>query len=200
MKIIESQTLAQGYLICRFNQCMLIDPPNNIEQIEDYLEQRELIGILITHAHFKHLSMIHYYDVPIYIHHHDAHLLFEDKYNGYYHKKREYKKSDLNLKILKDQDEINLADQKIICLSTPGHTKGSMVFSYQDYLFTGDTLLKENVGSYEKYSGNLFELKNSVLMIMKRFSKDTIVCPGHGEITTIGHELKNNKHYRKWKR
>ncbi len=47
------------------------------------LSGRTLIGILITHAHNDHVELIGEFDVPIYIHLDDAHLLFEDQYNGY---------------------------------------------------------------------------------------------------------------------
>lgn len=201
MKKVKSyDQLNQGYILCRFDECLLIDPPDNIEEIEEQLGEKTLKGILLTHAHYSHTQMIHYYKVPIYLHTQDAHLLFEDKYNGYYHKKRAYHRKDLELILIENQTKIPLADQVVTCYNTPGHTKGSMTYLYQNYLFTGDTLYENNVGRYDRYSGSLFDLKESIKKILETFPSHIKICPGHGNLSSIKKELKNNPYYRKWRR
>ena len=60
-----------------------IDPNFDYNEIHLKLGDQILDGILLTHAHSDHTSLIQQFDVPIYVHSDDAALLFEDKYNGY---------------------------------------------------------------------------------------------------------------------
>ena len=46
----ENETHAHAYLICRFDQCFLIDPSHDIEAIHAQINDRKLMGILLTHA------------------------------------------------------------------------------------------------------------------------------------------------------
>jgi glyoxylase-like metal-dependent hydrolase (beta-lactamase superfamily II) len=80
---------------------------------------------------------------------------------------------------------------------TPGHTKGGLSFLYEGKLFTGDTLFKESVGRHDLYSGNLTELRRSVLKLLSLPSQLKIY-PGHDDVTTIRYEQKNNPFYVKW--
>ena len=70
--------------------------------------------------------------------------------------------TQLNLQFIKDQDSIDIAGHKVYkfisfnqqgtAYHTPGHTKGSMCYHVGNFLFTGDTLLCNDVGptNYEE--------------------------------------------------
>ncbi|MBN2268202.1 MAG: MBL fold metallo-hydrolase [Acholeplasmataceae bacterium] len=195
----ENETFAHSYLICRFDQCMLVDPSHDLEDIHKVLDHRTLSGILITHAHHDHVHLIGDFQTKIYIHQADQHLLFEDQYNGYAPQKHPYKRKDLELVSINDNDKIPLADHFITVIHTPGHTKGSVCFLYNDQLYTGDTLFKESVGRHDLYSGNLVELRKSILKLCE-LPSSIKVYPGHDDITTIRYEQKNNPFYVKWKK
>ncbi|HEY8405421.1 MAG TPA: MBL fold metallo-hydrolase [Acholeplasma sp.] len=195
-----NEDLSHTYILCRFNQCYLIDPSHDLESIQDRLKDKMLLGILITHAHMDHVLLIHEFQVPIYIHGDDAALLFDDKNNGFDIIKRPYKRKDLDIRIIKDQDKIQLGDEFIQVIHTPGHTKGSVSLYHPLGLFTGDTLFKDSVGRHDLYSGNLSELKKSILKLIETFPANTKVYPGHDEITTLRDERKNNPFYVKWKK
>lgn len=193
----EKDGFAHSYLLCRFDACVIIDPSHSYEDILHALDGRSLVGVLLTHAHSDHIDLIHMFDAPIYMHQEDAHLLFEDKYNGYHPKTHPYKRKDLNFVFVKDQDHISFADQLIEVIHTPGHTKGSISFLYDKKVFTGDTLFKLSVGRHDLYSGNLPELRRSILKLCA-LPGDTKIYPGHDEVSTIRFETKNNPFYLKW--
>jgi glyoxylase-like metal-dependent hydrolase (beta-lactamase superfamily II) len=189
--------LSHVYLICRFDTCVLIDPSHDYESIMHALENRTLSAILLTHAHQDHVDLIGHFDVPIYMHQDDAHLLFEDQYNGYAPKTHSYKRKQLDLRYVKQGDSIPLADHVIEVYHTPGHTKGGLSFLYEQKLFTGDTLFKESVGRHDLYSGNLPELRKSVLTLLS-LPTAIKIYPGHDDASTIRYEQKNNPYYVKW--
>ena len=192
-----NKTHAHSYLVCRFDSCFLIDPSHDLEAIYEALKGYKLQGILLTHAHSDHVDLIHMFDVPIYLHLDDAHLLFEDKYNGYYPQKHPYQRKRLELRYVEDDMKIPLADGFIQVIHTPGHTKGSVCYLYDQKVFTGDTLFKESVGRHDLYSGSLVELRQSVFKLMK-LPAQTKIYPGHDDPSTIRYEIKHNTYYIKW--
>lgn len=188
---------AHGYLICRFDKCYLIDPAHSYEEIMETLKGRTLEGILLTHAHSDHVDLIGRFLVPIHIHVNDAHLLFDDANNGYHPRRHPYHRKDLELVMIHGKTSLDLADQKVIVYPTPGHTKGSVTYLFQNRLFTGDTLFKGSVGRHDLYSGSLPELKRSILELLT-LSSDLKIYPGHDEATSVRHEQKSNPFYLKW--
>jgi len=195
--IFGNEKYANEFIICRFDQCVIIDPSHDLEKMISVIDQRKVVGILITHAHQDHVDLIGHFECPIYIHEDDAHLLFEDRYNGYDQYKRPYTRKALDLKLINHKSKIKLADGFIEVLHTPGHTKGSICYLYQNHLFTGDTLFKDAVGRHDLYSGSLKELKHSVLDMMT-LSNQIKIYPGHDELTTMREEKRNNPFYLKW--
>ena len=195
--LFGNDEFANSYVLCRFDTCVLIDPSHDLAEIMDVIGPKKIEGILITHAHSDHVDLIHQFDVPIYIHKDDASLLFEDQYNGYAPNKHPYSRKNLKLILLEDGQNIKFADQFIKVIHTPGHTKGSVSFLYQDHLFTGDTLFKESVGRHDLYSGSLPQLKQSILKLMT-LHNDIKIYPGHDELTNMRYEKKNNPFYVKW--
>lgn len=198
MKIFkETKTHAHSYLLCRFDVCYIIDPSHDLEGIYEALEDRKLNGILLTHAHSDHVDLIHMFDVPVYVHLDDAHLLFEDKYNGYHPLKHPYQRKALQFIYVTDGTKIPFADSYIEVIHTPGHTKGSVCYLYDSKLFSGDTLFKESVGRHDLYSGSLVELRKSILKLMA-LPAQTKIYPGHDDNSTIRYEQKQNPYYIKW--
>ena len=199
IQIKGNDDLSHVYLVCRFDQCMIIDPSHSYDEIMSAVGERSIVGILLTHAHSDHIHLIGHFDVPIYMHQADAHLLFEDQYNGYAPKAHPYKRKQLNLVYVEHQSKIMLADHVIDVIYTPGHTKGGLSFLYEQKLFTGDTLFKEDVGRHDLYSGNLVDLRKSILTLMS-LPGNTKIYPGHDESTTVRFEQKNNPYYLKWQK
>jgi hydroxyacylglutathione hydrolase len=80
------------------------------------------------------------------------------------------------------------------CLHTPGHTPGSMSFYFEaeELLIAGDTLFLDSVGRTDLPGGNMQQLVDSIQTRLYTLADDTIVVPGHGPATTIGHEKRNN--------
>ena len=57
---------------------------------------------------------------------------------------------------------------------------------------SGDTLFEESVGRTDFPTSSTSELVRSIREKLFVLSDETIVYPGHGDITTIGHEKEYN--------
>ena len=75
---------------------------------------------------------------------------------------------------------------------TPGHTRGSVCYSYGNKLLSGDTLFNMSAGRTDFPTGNPKDMRNSLNKIINNFNDNVDVYPGHENKTTIKNERKNN--------
>ena len=95
---------------------------------------------------------------------------------------------------LQDGEELNLDGIRIKVLATPGHTAGGVSYYFPEggFLICGDTLFQESVGRTDFPTGSMSTLVRSVKEKLFTLPEETVVYPGHGDSTTIGHEKKYN--------
>jgi len=77
-------------------------------------------------------------------------------------------------------------------IHTPGHTQGSVVFLLGARCFGGDTLFHRSVGRTDLPGGDWDSLVASIRGKLFELPPETIVYPGHGPLTTIGEEMREN--------
>jgi sulfur dioxygenase len=86
--------------------------------------------------------------------------------------------------------------ERIRALHTPGHTSGSMSFTWRDHVFTGDTLLIGGCGRTDFQSGSAEDLYRSITQVLFALPDTTTVWPAHDyqgrTRTTIGTEKAGN--------
>ena len=101
---------------------------------------------------------------------------------------------------LQHGDTLRFGDQTLHVLHTPGHTAGSMSYTWEAggerHVFTGDTLLINGCGRTDFQSGSAEDLYRSLTEVLFRLPGDTTVWPGHdykGQThSTIAHEKAHN--------
>ncbi|MGK0468776.1 MBL fold metallo-hydrolase [Clostridium sp.] len=95
-------------------------------------------------------------------------------------------------KLLKHDDIIKIENLEITCIETPGHTPGGMCFLVQNCVFTGDTLFAGSIGRTDFAGGDFGSIITSIKSKLLTLPGDTIVYPGHEQISTINNEKLNN--------
>ena len=97
---------------------------------------------------------------------------------------------------LADGDTLAFGAESIRALHTPGHTSGSMSFTWRDHVFTGDTLLIGGCGRTDFQSGSAEDLYRSLTQVLFALPNATTVWPGHDyqgrTRSTIGTEKTSN--------
>ena len=99
---------------------------------------------------------------------------------------------------LENEEEIDLNDLQGKALHTPGHTPGSMCFLFesQKLLISGDTLFQGSIGRTDLWGGDFKKIEKSIQEKLYTLDEETSVITGHGESTSIGHEMRANSFVR----
>jgi len=95
---------------------------------------------------------------------------------------------------LADGDSVTIGNQVLNVLHCPGHTPGHVVFysASAKLLISGDVLFQGSIGRTDFPRGNLQDLLNAIHSKLFILPDDTTVLPGHGPLTTLGEEKRNN--------
>jgi glyoxylase-like metal-dependent hydrolase (beta-lactamase superfamily II) len=148
-------------------------------------------GVFITHPHFDHIYGINklidsFPDCIVWTSEQGKKGLFSDKLNlSYYHEESIIFKGS-NIQILCETDKIELFEKCFLeTIETPGHNWSCLTFKIENYLFTGDSYIP-NVKVVTKLKGGNMEASGKSLQkISNNMCENTIICPGHGEMTQI---------------
>lgn len=199
MMIRGTDAVSNVYILKRFDGVMIIDPSYNLETILEITKGYKILGILLTHAHSGHMNLIGYFDCPVYLHRKDYELFLNDEQNGYQHSKGEkpFDAKNIFIRFIDDQTIIPFMDGSIKVIHTPGHTRGSVCYLYNDNLYTGDTLHKNRIGKTNRPNSSLGQLQRSIKKLFEMLPAKTKIFPGHNEPSTIKEERLYNKEIKK---
>jgi hydroxyacylglutathione hydrolase len=149
---------------------------------------------LLTHGHFDHIGavdeLVEIFHCPVYCNQNDEELLKDSSKNT----ASGYVATVQNQTIPYHEGNMKIGNFNFEILFTPGHTEGCTCIKYKNHMFTGDVLFFEGIGRTDLYGGNMSKMRQS-LRCFQNFDEDTIVYPGHGPTSTIGHELKFNPYF-----
>lgn len=179
-------------------ELIIIDPGACAKQLSQKVEQLGVkpVAILLTHGHFDHATdakpLADKYGIKIYIHEDDRETLGDPQLNASWMMGQS--KTFHADEFLKDQQELDIAGFHIIVIHTPGHTPGGCCyyFSYEDVIFTGDSLFCGSIGRTDFKKGSMSDLVRSVKEKVMTLPGHTDVYPGHNDTTTIDNERMYN--------
>ena len=167
------------YIIKKNDKTLVIDPGEDAEKILKI--SGKIDYVLLTHGHFDHVGAL-------------KKLKENNSLTKIYLQKEalgEYKKANLfagfvGQRIDKPpkpdviyQELPNLINGLEI-IKTPGHTKGSICFLLNGYLFSGDTLFKGTYGRVDLPYSNPEDMLES-LKKLSQLDDDLKIMPGHGD-------------------
>lgn len=164
---------------------IIIDPGDNAETIINQIQfgGGNVTRILLTHPHHDHVGaaaeISEYFGVKCELHKQDLRLLMHAPM---------YAQRFANKKIpsiphyqLFEELECQSEGLMVTSLHTPGHTKGSVCYLFDSFVFTGDTLLYKHLGRTDIPGSCAEEISGSVSNLLHQLNDDTIIFPGHGK-------------------
>ena len=94
------------------------------------------------------------------------------------------------------RDEQDIGGLRVRTMAAPGHTKGSILLDVsagdERVVFSGDVVFAGSIGRTDFPGGSMAEMRDSLRRIKGAFDGSMMFLPGHGQETTLGHELTTN--------
>ena len=95
---------------------------------------------------------------------------------------------------LDDGDSVTVGELTLDVRHCPGHTPGHVVFHHPEskLALVGDVLFQGSVGRWDFPHGNQQDLIRSITERLWPMGDETAFVPGHGQMSTFGHERATN--------
>ena len=156
-RVIVGDLETNCYILSIDGKCIVIDPGDEYEKIKNKIGDKEVVGVIITHSHFDHIGALNYFDNSLIL-----------------------KKENL------EEKEYSIDKFKFNVIYTPGQKEDSITRYCKEHnvMFTGDFLFKDTIGRIDLPGGNKKDMINS-LNKMKKYNKDIVIYPGHGDKSTL---------------
>ncbi len=193
----------------------LVDPGDEIANILKMVRKTLLPNskkvtiayLFLTHAHNDHygvarevkteLSRLQTHSPRIVLHAADESMYFRLHEQGRMFGGEYLDPSPIDV-FCKDKQTFQLGCLTFSVIHTPGHSPGSVCFIVEDkvtkeiFVATGDTLFKGTIGTSDFWEGDREQMIESIKTKLFVLPEKVVVCPGHGAMTTIAEEKKNN--------
>jgi len=180
-------------------EAMVIDPGDDIGEVLALLQKHNLQvkQIVITHAHIDHvggaMKLRLATGAPILINENDYALLkMLDVQAAWLGMQNPGKVEIANS--LAESDKVQAGALVANVIHTPGHTEGSICLYFPDEqkLIAGDTLFAGSIGRTDLPGGSFDKIIRSLHGKLLALPDETVVVPGHGQLTSIGEERQSN--------
>lgn len=168
----------------------------------------QLAAVLLTHGHVDHVAdaavLANEHRVPVWLHPEDRFMLTEPARGlgpGSEYLLASVLGTDRlpepnELRELSDGQQLELADIGFEVLHLPGHSPGCVVLRTEQggapVLFSGDVLFAGSIGRVDLPGGSMAVMGESLRRLRSEIDPQTSILPGHGNSTTMEHELATN--------
>jgi glyoxylase-like metal-dependent hydrolase (beta-lactamase superfamily II) len=202
--IVSEPFEENSYLVWRdgSSEALVVDPGFQPELILDAVSENNLsvVAIICTHGHCDHIAgnavlKQAYPEAPIIIGSSDAAMLTDPLRNmgavfGF------DVASPPADRVVEEGETITVAGISMDVFAIPGHSPGHVVYVVRDtqprLVFGGDVLFRGSIGRTDFPGGSFAELKANIERVLWSLPENTVVYPGHGPVTTVGHEKRHN--------
>lgn len=183
-----------GYLIEGGAGWLAIDAP---EGMADFCDGEKITALVLTHGHWDHIwdaaALSRAHGCPVYYHKDDLPLITNPDIMAAFGLPKKLEPVSAT-RFLGEGGTLPHDPWNFEILHIPGHCPGSICLYEKKagVVFGGDVLFAGAVGRWDLPHGNQNLLLTGIREKLLPLPGETILYPGHGPNTTIGHEKRTN--------
>ena len=190
-----------SFLVCEeTNRMAIVDPGGDLKRIEAAIEELGATPekILVTHAHIDHAGVVaelsEKLSLPVEGPHREdkfwIDMLPQQSQMFGFPPARAFEPD----RWLDDGDEVTVGNATLQVLHCPGHTPGHVIFYQPEagLAVVGDVLFAGSIGRTDFPRGNHQQLVDAIRNKVFPLGDDVAFIPGHGPMSTLGHERETN--------
>lgn len=201
-KIVTGMIEENCYIIHQGQDALIVDPGDETSKIKNEIEELNVrpLAVILTHAHYDHIGALEDirtdYSIPVYISENEQDWLSDPQKNLSVYSTHEIKARPADY-LFKPEETVTIGPFTFNVRPTPGHSPGGVSFIFQEdnLAIVGDALFRGSVGRTDLPGSEPEKLLPSIRRELFSLPDDTVVHPGHGLETSIGHEKAANPYF-----
>ena len=176
---------------------IVVDPGDNLDGILDIITENDIdiTEIVATHGHFDHIgrvtSLKEKTGAPFAIHPDDM-FMVEGLVEIASFLSIDTDPAPGVDRFINEGDTVTFGNETLNILHVPGHAPGNVAFTWPGHAIVGDTVFAGSIGRTDLEGSDPQVLLNSIRTKILTLPEDTILYPGHGPETSVGHEKRSN--------
>lgn len=184
------------YALVSEGECVVIDPGDAGDRIAGQLQDVDVRLIVATHGHGDHVSGVAALQqatcAPFAMGAADVDLATHATQNS------RWATDDAPTpdRLLSEGDVVRVGSVSLHVYEAPGHTPGGIVLLGPGYAFVGDTIFRGSCGRTDLPGGDAATMASTLRRLRTVIPPETALLCGHGENTTMAHELETNPYLR----
>jgi glyoxylase-like metal-dependent hydrolase (beta-lactamase superfamily II) len=176
---------------------VVVDPGDNAPGILELIAEDDIrvVEVVATHGHFDHIgrarSLMQETGAGFAVHPEDRSIVERmEAMAGYFG--LETDPAPQIDRLLEEGDSVRFGKEAMRVLHTPGHSPGSVSFTWPGQAIVGDTVFMGSIGRTDFEGGSYETLMGTIRDRLIPLGDETEIHPGHGPSTTIGAERRTN--------
>ncbi|WP_068080154.1 MBL fold metallo-hydrolase [Novosphingobium rosa] len=177
----------------------LVDPGGDLDRLKAGVAKAgvTLEKLLVTHGHMDHCGLAgvlaEELGLPLEGPHEDDRFWIEGLDDPHTRMGLEGKSFEPT-RWLQDGDTVTVGELTLNVIHCPGHTPGHVVFFHEEsrLAIVGDVIFQGSIGRTDFPKGNHQQLIDSITGKLWPLGKDVNFIPGHGPMSSFGHEMLTN--------
>lgn len=175
-------------------ECVVVDPGSKSdEELFAFIDGQHLEPkyVILTHEHFDHCwgvnELVGKYQIPIVCSALCAECIQYEKRNCsvFYDNNERFVIISKTIGVESLNYILPFLNTELRFFSSPGHTDASICFAVRNYLFTGDTLIKDIPTVVKLPTGSIDKLKVSYELFLQHQGEHYVIYPGHGDVFNL---------------